>query len=251
MATRTDMTGMKYGRLTVICYDHTDKYKKAHWKCLCECGNEVVVLGSGLRRGTTKSCRYLSKEITSQSFRKNNEVGNKYGRLTIIGFSHIYCPPNKPQQKRSMWLCKCECGNETVVSINSLHRGNTRSCGCLHRETVRSIAGAKHCMWNPNITDEEREQRKEHRQGDRDFKQWSLAIKKIDNYICQKCKNRGGRLESHHMLPWKTHPERRYDLSNGVTLCKKCHKEFHKIYGLTPAGGILLTLRFLQDRGER
>ncbi|MEN6618167.1 MAG: hypothetical protein ABFC28_01485 [Rikenellaceae bacterium] len=51
-----DMTGRKFGKLTVIGYSHSDKYGNAHWFCKCDCGNETIANGKGLRCGDTKSC---------------------------------------------------------------------------------------------------------------------------------------------------------------------------------------------------
>lgn len=55
-------TGNRYGRLIVI--ERTDIGTKGHarWKCLCDCGNEAVVLGHSLRRGVTQSCGCLRRE---------------------------------------------------------------------------------------------------------------------------------------------------------------------------------------------
>ena len=35
------------------------------------------------------------------------------------------------------WLCRCDCGSRAIVTVGRLRSGNTRSCGCLHRDTVR------------------------------------------------------------------------------------------------------------------
>ena len=55
-------------------------------------------------------------------------TGIKFGRLTAIK------PNHKDKFNRYHWLCKCECGNQKVISSNSLIRGSTRSCGCLDKE---------------------------------------------------------------------------------------------------------------------
>ena len=52
-----------------------------------------------------------------------------------------------------------------------------------------------------------------------------------DDFTCQKCSNKGGRLNAHHMNSWKFFPEQRYSLDNLVTLCTACHKAFHATYG--------------------
>jgi len=54
-ATRTDMVGKRYGRLTVLSYATKDP-KRAHWLCACACGATKVIAGKSLRNGSTKSC---------------------------------------------------------------------------------------------------------------------------------------------------------------------------------------------------
>jgi hypothetical protein len=46
-----------------------------------------------------------------------------------------------------------------------------------------------------------------------------------DDYTCQSCFKRGDYLHVDHILPWATHPYRRFDLDNCVTLCIPCHYE--------------------------
>lgn len=57
-----------------------------------------------------------------------NEIGNTYGYLTVIERA-----PNS-KDGRAMWKCKCKCGNEVIVSGKHLRSGNTKSCGCYHKE---------------------------------------------------------------------------------------------------------------------
>lgn len=53
-----DETGKPYDKLTVREYVGSDKRGRAQWLCHCECGREVVVLGSSLRSGNTSACRF-------------------------------------------------------------------------------------------------------------------------------------------------------------------------------------------------
>lgn len=53
-------------------------------------------------------------------------------KLTILSLHHI------TQKHRKFFLCKCECGNEVIVSIDKLNSGHTKSCGCLKKKTAAS-----------------------------------------------------------------------------------------------------------------
>lgn len=58
-----------------------------------------------------------------------------------------------------------------------------------------------------------------------DSKQWSLRVRDRDGK-CVEC-GAVGRLHAHHIKPWKHHPELRFDVSNGITLCPPCHQKAH------------------------
>lgn len=49
-------------------------------------------------------------------------------------------------KKHAVWLCKCECGNHTIVQSDNLRSGHTKSCGCLNKENIH-----KHGYTNTNI----------------------------------------------------------------------------------------------------
>ena len=55
---------------------------------------------------------------------------------------------------------------------------------------------------------------------------WSTAIYERDGYRCTACGGRG-RLHAHHIEGWAAAPQRRFDLSNGTTLCIECHADQH------------------------
>lgn len=61
-----EMTGQKFGRLTVIKRAGSDKWGAAAWLCKCECGNEVVTTGARLRSGNVKSCGCFRDELTGE-----------------------------------------------------------------------------------------------------------------------------------------------------------------------------------------
>jgi len=63
------------------------------------------------------------------------------------------------------------------------------------------------------------------------FIRWAHEVKKRDHYTCVICGARGVELNSHHLNSWADFPEERYELENGVTLCKYHHDDFHYING--------------------
>ena len=64
MSQRTDITGQRFGHLTVAEIAGRDKGGRATWRCVCDCGNAVSVAGYSLRSGHTTSCGCLQKERT-------------------------------------------------------------------------------------------------------------------------------------------------------------------------------------------
>ena len=57
-----DLTGRRFGRLTVIEFAGKTKDRKTTWNCLCDCGNEKIIIGKNLKNGNTKSCGCLHAE---------------------------------------------------------------------------------------------------------------------------------------------------------------------------------------------
>jgi hypothetical protein len=58
-----DLTGHPpFGRLTVVAFAGIARNRKATWRCLCDCGNETVVRGTGLVSGSSQSCGCLGRE---------------------------------------------------------------------------------------------------------------------------------------------------------------------------------------------
>lgn len=58
-------------------------------------------------------------------------TGQRFGRLVVIE------PCGRSKDRHIMWLCRCDCGNEVVVTASNLKKSNTKSCGCLRRERIK------------------------------------------------------------------------------------------------------------------
>lgn len=61
---------------------------------------------------------------------KIDETGNKYGRLTVLGYSHTI------KGRGTFWNCHCDCGKQAIVNSNKLRNNHTQSCGCLGKEKL-------------------------------------------------------------------------------------------------------------------
>ena len=241
------LAGQKFGRLTVLDDDPDIDENRCHiYLCECECGNIKYIRKDSLKRGITKSCGCLVKDIASELGKKMGGnryidlINQKYGRLLVISYV------DTDQYERCRWLCKCDCGKEKVVPSNYLRTGKTKSCGCLNSElliqrhkTYRISKGL-----NPDEPIDQRDRK--------EFQNSGIIeeILKRDHYTCQCCYLVKNQLQVHHILHWSTHIELRYEKKNLITLCKKCHRDIiHNGDTLLPADE--KTIKFLINKIER
>lgn len=131
-----DLTGQKYGRLTVLKEAERKGYTRK-WLCRCECGNETIVTQPNLRNGHTTSCGCVQREKTSKS-NTADLTGKKFGKLTAV--ERVGTAKNR----KAVWLCKCECGNTTEVQSDKLIGGETTSCGCARSSAGKAVQQVLH-----------------------------------------------------------------------------------------------------------
>ena len=116
-----------------------------------------------------------------------------------------------------------QCGHKCVINLPKFLSGQGRICPVCARPR-----GENHHAYNPDITDKYREAERY------SYKviSWRNMVYKRDKFTCCKCgDSKGGNLFAHHLDGYNWCKEKRYDTDNGVTLCEKCHKAFHSIYG--------------------
>lgn len=123
-----DLTGQRFGKLTVLELDTTKKSNKrtVQWKCQCDCGKQIVVDGAHLRQNQTKSCGCL-REYIHQDLIKDI-TGQTFGMLTVLHRTN-----RKTSSGVYYWLCQCDCGTIKEIDGESLRTGSTISCGCSKR----------------------------------------------------------------------------------------------------------------------
>lgn len=71
-------------------------------------------------------------EKRAHNFR--DRTGERIGRLTVLRLA------DESKSDAIRWLCRCDCGNQSVVAPANLQNGNTTSCGCLRSEVARARA---------------------------------------------------------------------------------------------------------------
>lgn len=97
MSRPIDLSGKRYGRLTVI--RRADKKdtnnSRAYWECVCDCGNKTVVYRSNLTSGKTTSCGCFQQEKATEQATKHNGAGTRLYRIWI-GLRGRCSNPNVP-----------------------------------------------------------------------------------------------------------------------------------------------------------
>jgi len=117
-----DLTGERYGAITVIC-DPGERSKSGSvvWKVRCDCGSVFNVA----RPEKILSCGCEQHPVIGKP-------GMRFGRWTLVEQVE-----SRKGGNGSVWRCKCDCGEERDVRYNTMSSGGSTSCGCLRDEILR------------------------------------------------------------------------------------------------------------------
>ena len=130
----------------------------------------------------------------------------------------------------------CPEGHSHSMKWNNWRIGR-RCPSCKAINHSKRTSGSGHYNWKGGITKFNKELR--------NFIKhigWDRKVLKRDNYTCRRCKNKGGYLVAHHLIPLSIIREHYsiktlkdvinckllYDVDNGLTMCEECHKQYHK-----------------------
>lgn len=151
----------------------------------------------------------------------NDYIGKVYGRATIISDAEpVY---DDKRRRRAMVNCLCSCGNTFVAERKGVMYGHTSSCGCLREESAIAKIEKFNKEYRNSLTEEQREAARLSRSS-KESKRWLREVKSVERcVICGSSQN----LAAHHLESYKENPELRFETSNGVCLCAKCHIEYH------------------------
>lgn len=166
-----------------------------------------------------KICEYCKKEFSP--IRRNGEV---YGIKQFNGLRFCSRKCSKTGIKES---------EETKRKIGLKSIGRKATLGKhwkLSEESKRKMSeakkGEKSYLWKGGIS---KTYLYKHIT-DFKYKLWRSKVYARDNWTCQTCGKRGCYLEAHHIKGWTNYPQLRYEVKNGVALCKNCHILTRKKY---------------------
>lgn len=159
---------------------------------------------------------------------------------------HHYCSPecrydgiskNYRGDKRynfSLKTITCDqCGGTVAKKPSRIKRNMKNFCSaeCSAKYCSDNYTGSKRYNYKPELTDKERLANKS-RHSSVKYRKWMRDVFRRDDFTCAITGIRGnGEIVAHHLDGWHWCKEKRYDVSNGVTLRKEIHDLFHKTYG--------------------
>jgi len=114
------------------------------------------------------------------------------------------------------------------------NKGQSKETNASTRRQAEWMTGVNNPMYSkrgkahPNYKNGKYTAEKKRYWGTSEYQQWRKAVYKRDKYACQKCgDNKGNNLNAHHVKSFVDYPKLRYKISNGITLCDKCHQLIH------------------------
>jgi very-short-patch-repair endonuclease len=129
ISTIKDLTGQRFGKLLLI--ERLPNYKngKTYYRCVCDCGKEVIIYSYDITSGKRNKCKTCSEEERVNK-RRIDRTGQRFGRLVIIEMLYDYNNTGKTYVK-----CSCDCGNVKIITMSNLTNGHAVSCGCWEKES--------------------------------------------------------------------------------------------------------------------
>jgi len=207
-----------------------------------ECGLsfEVVVSHSNQKYCSTE-CAYAVK---SRAFRKESVPWYKGGPVEVVCHTCGKIFEVNIARKETAKYCSRECHNLSQRGVsNSIptmkdceicgssfrvipsryHLVKYCSMSCYGKARSLNYSGKNCPAWRGGVTEEMRLLR-----GGSDYVEWRDAVYRRDYWTCQCCGEKPKSIVAHHIFPFADFPDLRYEVWNGITLCRSCHAKEHQ-----------------------
>jgi hypothetical protein len=209
-----DIAGKRYGSYLVIERVKKEGDKNTYFRCRCDCGEEKLICSQHLRYGKAKQCRACFEN-------KHNLLGKHFGKLTVLQDGGL----NNHKHPKKQWLCKCDCGNEIMVTTHHLIDGYSKSCGCTIKYKNRSQAAFNSLFSSYRASANAR---------NLEFNLTRTEFKKLTKQVCYYCGEepnqqfkRGTSIYIYNGIDQQDN-SKGYIKHNVVSCCKKCNIAKHK-----------------------
>ena len=107
------------------------KIKRLHSK-----GYSILAISNELNRSDWTIKKYINEMQLTKPKKIMDLTGERYGKLVVLELDHI-------ERSIKYWKCKCDCGNIKIARQEHLKEGKVKSCGCIRRGRLQTIAKVK------------------------------------------------------------------------------------------------------------
>lgn len=187
----------------------------SEWECPVH-GTFKYSLFAALHTKDCHPCSGCRNELNKQIL--SNELNNFY---KIVPFITLIDSEYKGHRVSHKWKCNTH-NYETTSNLRLLLKNKRLKC-CRAKE----FSGENHPLYNSHIEESQRIKKRHYGASSA----WSKAVRTRDKWECVIC-GHNSKCVAHHLDSYMSHPDKRYDVDNGVTLCRPHHIEFHKLYGV-------------------
>ena len=204
-----DLTGLRFGKWTVVKRAENGTNKATRFLCICDCGTERSVLATSLTGYRSASCNCQRRGKLHK-----DETGKKYGDWFVI---------KQAENKGALvqYLCRCKCGIERKVIAPTLRNGPSTGCGCGNNRLPEGIAARN------NLYKQYKSASKKRGYKFTLTKEIFFALVKKDCYYCGVEPRQIRRLETGDRFTYngldRVRNAEGYEENNVVPCCKQCN----------------------------
>jgi hypothetical protein len=191
--------------------------------CSKKCQHENRIKNEEYKTNHEKSCPQCNKKFI---------ISNKNQKFCSHSCSMSYRQKDGPwntglheteEHRKNISIGLHKSSKKLIGNKNPSTRPEVRGKISKTMKERRSMAGKNNPNWRGGINSEV----SKIRNGD-EYKKWRTNVFERDQYICQLCNKNNNTLNAHHIKTFSKYPELRLIVSNGITLCCKCHDKIKR-----------------------